>query len=404
MRLITLRIITTSLLAGAALVCGYSDSQSESANDTVSRNLFAEYLGKSEAEIDARIAASFEQLFYGDEENERIYYPSDNGTAYLYDVASKDVRSEGQSYGMMIAVQMDKKEEFDRIWKWTYAHMLHKEGDLEGYFAWHCRTDGVRLDPGPAPDGEEWIAMALFFASHRWGDGEGVFDYGQRAQSILNAMRRDPSPENPKTLSIFDQDYHIIRFVPWADWDGVSDPSYHVPHFYELWADWADEDQEFWRRAAETSRAHFKEVAHPETGLMPDYSYYKPSDREVGEKKDFRFDAWRVLSNVALDYAWWGVDAEWQKMQSNRLLTFLDEFYPKIPNQFALDGTPLSQEESSGLYAMMATAALAADRELGERYVEHLWKAPPPTGHYRYYDGVLHLLALLQVSGRFQIH
>lgn len=36
-----------------------------------------------------------------------------------------------------------------------------------------------------APDGEEFFAMALFFASKRWGDGEGIFNYSKEARAIL---------------------------------------------------------------------------------------------------------------------------------------------------------------------------------------------------------------------------
>ena len=35
--------------------------------------------------------------------------------AYVTDVLNKDVRTEGMSYGMMIAVQLDRKKEFDRL-------------------------------------------------------------------------------------------------------------------------------------------------------------------------------------------------------------------------------------------------------------------------------------------------
>lgn len=36
---------------------------------------------------------------------------------YIEDILNNDVRTEGMSYGMMIAVQLDKKTEFDRLWK-----------------------------------------------------------------------------------------------------------------------------------------------------------------------------------------------------------------------------------------------------------------------------------------------
>ena len=124
-------------------------------------NLFADYLGKSDAEIQAKIDETWNQLFYGDDISERVYYPVGSDMAYILDTGNDDVRSEGMSYGMMIAVQLNKKEEFDRIWKWTKTYMYQKDGGYKGYFAWHCKPDGTQLSANPASDGEEWFIMAL---------------------------------------------------------------------------------------------------------------------------------------------------------------------------------------------------------------------------------------------------
>ncbi len=62
------------------------------------RNLFHEYLGKSDAEIQAKIDAAWEQLFYGDDASERVYYPVGEDMAYIADIGNGDVRSEGMSY------------------------------------------------------------------------------------------------------------------------------------------------------------------------------------------------------------------------------------------------------------------------------------------------------------------
>src|SRR5690606_12855356 len=78
------------------------------------RNLFKEY-GYAEAEINAKVEKTWHDLFYGDEET-RIYYPAGDDAGYILDTWHLDVRTEGMSYGMMFCVQMDKKEEFDRIW------------------------------------------------------------------------------------------------------------------------------------------------------------------------------------------------------------------------------------------------------------------------------------------------
>ena len=37
-------------------------------------------------------------------------------------------------------------------------------------------------------------------------------------------------------------------------------------------------------------------------------------------------------------------------------------------------------------------------------FVEALWVSSPPTGQWRYYDGLLYLMGLLHVSGEFRIY
>ncbi|RPI94045.1 MAG: glycoside hydrolase, partial [Chloroflexi bacterium] len=282
------------------------------------RNLFAEYLGKSDAEAKARIDAAWDQLFYGDDDSERVYYPVGEDMAYIEDIGNGDVRSEGMSYGMMIAVQLDKKEEFDRLWKWAKTYMYHSDGPFQGYFSWHCTPKGMRLDAVPASDGEEWFVMALLFASARWGDGEGIFDYRGQAQEILDVMLHKKDEGNGPATNMFDPMQKMVVFVPVLGGPaGFSDPSYHLPAYYELWARWAERDNQFWLEAAQTSRAYFKKAAHPKTGLMPDYAQFDGTPYSFGAPghEDFRFDAFRTLSNVAVDYAWFAADP-WQVDQS----------------------------------------------------------------------------------------
>lgn len=394
-----------SILTGLILLCSCSegglDTPSSGARPEPLPNLFSQWLGVSQEAVDAKLATAWRHFFEGDSETERVYYEVPEDMAYIWDVGSNDVRSEGMSYGMMIAVQMDQQEAFNRLWKWAVTHMRHESGPLEGYFAWHCDLEGNRLSEGPAPDGEEWFAMALYFASGRWGDGEGIFNYRKEADAILYAMpRRDP---HDHYIPMFDREEAMIRFVPNRDWTRVTDPSYHLPAFYELWARWAATDRELWQRAAEVSRAYFKEVAHPQTGLMPDYATFEGEAYVWNGHEDFRFDAHRTLQNVALDWAWWR-DDPWAQEWCNRVLGFFETFEDYVPNQMALDGTPLSDSGSTSLESMAAVAAFAADRELAEPWVRNLWEMEPPTGQWRYYNGMLYFLALLQVSGEFKAY
>ncbi len=369
------------------------------------RNLFEEYLGKSDAEIQAKLDAAWDQLFYGDDNFERVYYPAGEDMAYIVDIGNGDVRSEGMSYGMMIAVQLDKQDEFNRLWKWAKTYMYQSDGPYQGYFAWHCTTDGEKLDSNPASDGEEWFVMALLFASARWGNGEGIFDYQSQAQDILDTMLHKEDTKNDLATNMFDLEQRQVVFVPKIGRDSsFTDPSYHLPAYYELWARWAERDNEFWAEAAQTSREYFKKAAHPQTGLMPNYANFDGTPYDDAFHKDFRFDAWRTLSNVAVDYAWFAADP-WQVEQSNRILRFFaSQGIDSYPNQFALDGTPLSADHSTGLVAMAAVAALAADRETGEPFVQALWDTKIPSGQWRYYDGMLYMLGMLHVSGNFRIY
>jgi oligosaccharide reducing-end xylanase len=367
------------------------------------RNLFKEYLRKSDTEIQTKIDKAWEQLFYGNDDSERVYYSVGEDMAYIVDIGNGDVRSEGMSYGMMVAVQLDKKEEFDRLWKWVKTYMYQSNGPFEGYFAWHCTPDGQQLDANPASDGEEWFATALFFASARWDDGEGIFNYRVQAQEMLDVFLH--KEKNNVATNMFNLEQKQVVFVPMIGRvSSFTDPSYHLPAYYELWTRWADRDHDFWSEAARVSRAYFKKAAHLQTGLMPDYANFDGTPYGTDDHKDFRFDAWRTLSNVAVDYAWFAVDP-WQVEQSNRVLDFLaSQGVESYPNQFTLDGMPLSDDHSTGLVAMAAVAALAADPEKGKPFVRELWEAQVPSGKWRYYDGMLYMLGLLHVSGNFKIY
>ncbi|MDZ7374196.1 MAG: glycosyl hydrolase family 8 [candidate division KSB1 bacterium] len=372
-------------------------------------NLFVELLGKKPEEVQAKVEVAFQQLFYGDDASERVYYPVEPGMAYIKDVLHSDVRTEGMSYGMMIAVQLDRKEEFDRLWKWSKTYLQHKDGPRAGYFCWHATTDGKPLDQNSASDGEEWYTMALFFASGRWGDGEGIYDYRAEAQRILDAMlTKAESSDRPDVVTnMFNRKNKLVVFVPSGEADDWTDPSYHLPHFYELWGRWASRDNAFWCEAAVASREFLRKSVHPKTGLAPDYAYFdgRPfGGRWGGGHEHFQYDAWRVAMNVAIDYLWFAKDP-WQVEQSNRLLRF---FYKQgiktYRNLFTLDGRPFGDDHSAGLVAMNAVAALAATDEIRREFVRELWELPVPSGPARYYDGMLYMLALLQVSGNFRIY
>ncbi|MBQ5576851.1 MAG: glycoside hydrolase, partial [Bacteroidales bacterium] len=160
------------------------------------RNVFSE-AGYSQKDIDAKVDGIFNDVFFG---KNRIYFEVGDTMGYVSDVKNKDVRTEGQSYGLMVAVQMDRKDIFDRIWRWTRHYMQHQDGVRKGYFAWSCKTDGTRNAQGAASDGELYFVTSLLFASNRWGDDTGI-NYKAEAQNILNCtMPKELSEEESRAM------------------------------------------------------------------------------------------------------------------------------------------------------------------------------------------------------------
>lgn len=368
------------------------------------RNVFAEF-GYGKDEIDQKLRDSFQTLFYGKEE-ERIYHPVGEDMGYIEDTGNHDARTEGMSYGMMMCVQMDKKEEFDRLWKWSKTYMWMPEGVNAGYFAWSCKTDGTKNSFGPAPDGEEYFAMALFFASRRWGDGEGIYDYSREAKNILQECVH--KGEEGTGYPMWEKTNKLIKFIPNCDF---SDPSYHLPHFYELFSLWAgEEDSLFWKEAAAASRDYLKKACHPVTGLCAEYAdyeggpYNRPGER-YGRHDWYYSDAYRTIANMGLDYSWFEAD-EWECDNADKVQTFFCETVKGMEDRvYETDGTVLKEKalHPVAIIAVNAQAALAARGRYREDCVRRFWNTPLRKGDRRYYDNCLYFFALLALSGNYRI-
>lgn len=380
-------------------------------------NLFAQ-AGYSSKEIRAKIDGAFQQLFHGNQQQEAVYYPdgqNEHGAlAYIFDVNSDDVRSEGMSYGMMIAVQLDRRAEFDALWNWSMTHMYHSDPEhpAHGFFAWSVKTNGEPIDEMPAPDGEEYFITALYFADARWGSREGLYDYRTHAERILtDVLHREQitGPTNRGTMTainLFDREARMVRFTPDVVNAAHTDASYHLPAFYEVWARVGPQrDRAFWREAARVSRDYFYRAAHPRTALTPDYGNFDGTPWAASWRKesvDFRYDAWRTAMNWSMDWSWWAADAR-QIELSNRLQAFFaGQGLDAYQTLYTLEGKPLGGEQSAGLVAMNAVAGLAADQPRRLEFVRALWEQPIPTGRFRYYDGMLYLMGLLHCGGEYR--
>ncbi|MBQ6382344.1 MAG: xylanase [Clostridia bacterium] len=362
-------------------------------------NLFAK-IGVDAETVRRKAEACFETLFFDPEE--KIYTDVDPDSGCMIDTGNIDARTEGMSYGMMMCVQMDRKDLFDKLWTFSMRYMYHPDGIYAGYFAWSVSLQGKHNAEGPAPDGEEYFAMALLMASARWGDGEGIFSYAAQAREILRHCLHQQELV-PGGRAMWDPENRLIRFVPETDW---SDPSYHLPHFYTLFAERADEaDRPFWKAAAEASRAYIALSAHPVTGLCAEYAEYDGTPRLMfGKPFAFYSDAYRVAMNIALDTLWFGRHEALSAVAA-RIQDFFRDIHMEDYKAYQLDGTPADEPamHPTALLATVAAASAASDSPAAETFLRRFWETPLRRGKRRYYDNCLYFFCLLMLGGLYRI-
>jgi oligosaccharide reducing-end xylanase len=417
------------------------------------RNLFVE-MGYKQADVDAKLKEVFNDVFRGPN---KVYFEVGDSMAYISDIKNHDVRTEGMSYGLMIAVQFGEKDIFDRLWRWGKKYMQHQDGIRKGYFAWSCRTDGTRNSPGAASDGELYYITALLFASNRWGNDTGI-NYKAEAQYILNCVQpKEYEPERrggfgggfggfggqqqagPQKMFLINPETDLITFTPDGFGQSYTDPSYHIPAFYEVWAKWADDGRSaYWNECAKKSRAFLHKAINETTGLNADMCQYDGSEMQMprfpgmpqgGQQQgaprrngsnNFRYDSWRVPMNITMDYEWSCADGEWQRQYGEKIQNF---FYSQgvdtFVDQYRTDGTlPEGNEilqaggfrklrHSIGLVATVAAASQMCSHAKSKEFVDALWNAkhvPFEDGYFdAYYDGLLRLFAFMHLSGRYQV-
>ena len=363
-------------------------------------NYLAE-VGITDEQAREKVNKSFETIFHDPEEG--FCHHTDRDAWCMVDTGNIDARTEGMSYGMMMCVQMDRKDIFDKLWTFAERYMLIQEGPNAGYFRWSVHLDGSSNSEGPAPDGEEYFVMALFMAAARWGDGGGSFNYSARAREILrHAVHQHELV--PGGEPMWEPANKYIRFVPGMK---ISDPSYHLPHFYELFALKSDEaDRPFWKQAAEASREYIRISAHPETGLSPEYADYDGKTVLLFRKPWVYYsDAYRVAENIALDHIWFGADPALDDVET-RIQDFFDKQDMNDLRAYELDGTP--QEEPAmhptAIKSVLGAASIGSRSGARIRFLEQFAAMPLRKGKRRYYDNCLYFFCLLMLTGNYRIY
>jgi len=369
---------------------------------------FRDLLGKSDAEINAKIAATFAQLFHGDPGNQAIYVPIGADQAKIQDYFHGDVRTEGIGYGMLIAVELDKRDELDRLWTYARTTLQVTTGPGAGYFSSFCDFDTV-IQPCLDPFGLQQMLMALIFAHDRYtrAGAAATLDYEGDAKQLLTVMRHKQDENGGIVNNVtdtFDADTQLAFDVPDHSAAGVGRPSIEMPPYYDLWAQ-ATSDP-FWTQAGAAGRAYWKRAAGRQTtGLFPVRATFAGGVPVAGSD-DFEAECYRAQLSMVLDRIWFdGARDPWTVDENNRLLAFFTSVgITTYGGQYSIDGSmTLMASHDAALVAMNGVSATTATSANRMAFVDAVWNLPTPVGPIRYFSGLMDLLALLTLGGQLRV-
>jgi oligosaccharide reducing-end xylanase len=363
-------------------------------------NLFRDLLGKSDSEISTKISDTFNQLFHGTS-NESIYVEVGSDQAYIRDILHDEIRSEGIGLGMLFAVELDKRDEFDRLWRYAKVSQA-KGGPEQGYFPSFC-SNGDTDEPCFDPFGLQQITTALLLARGRWQDSPGSIDYGQEAGTLLNLIRNKESTLCGSAEGVtapFDAASKLVFDMPVTASAGISRPSVVMPAYYDLWRQATGDD--FWGQAAEAGREYLQASAHVSTGLMPAKAFF--DGKPVSGFDTFQSECDRTFFNMALDRIW-SDNRSYGDIGNHILQFFYDQDLSSYGQSFSLDGMEvLAPLHDNALVASNGVLAVVAGSGHRDEFVSAAWDMSSGFGSPRYYVGILKLWALLILGGHMRVY
>lgn len=364
-------------------------------------NLFAELLGKTESEITSKVDGAFKRLFHGNPDTQAFYAPSGDA-AVIVDSYNGDQRTEGYGLAMLIAVELDKQDEFDRIWRGA-QRFRYTSGPYEGYYASVCNTPS-----GPErcvdPYGLQQFAMALLLANDLWKNAPSSVDYATAAAELLNVMLHKQDMNGGVVGGVtntFEPSTKLVPHEPNVTFANVTRPSLVMPAYYSLWAQATGDS--FFLDAASAARTYLRNAAHPTTGLTSVRTDL--NGKPLAGFDTFQAESYRVQLNLMLDYLW-SEQPNPASVLSDRLLKFfVSQGKDSYGRSFTLDGAPTDLSHDVALVAANGMSALAADQNPDRQtFVQAVWDEELPTGGSRYYGGLMQLLSMLALSGKLRVY
>lgn len=292
--------------------------------------------------------------------------------------------SEGQGYGLLLAVLNNDKATFDTILRWTGNNLQGRKDNLLPW-AWGKRHNGQWgiIDYNNATDGDILVAFALTRAAMQWN----VPEYRKQGLKLIEALRSNLSTTYQGHSYLLPSYYGFQK-----DGELVLNPSYQIFAAFRLFA--RVDDKEFWDSICRDSLLLVNRATFGTMKLPADWIALKANGIGPWEERPplFGYEAIRVL----LYLSW-----ERKPVFPEGLKALLAEYQEKgtLPATIDLSGNGASSGEApAGFYAVCARAAGKSGHAglAGQLWAKALEKAA--IEKEQYYSMSLLLLALHDVE------
>ncbi len=287
--------------------------------------------------------------------------------------------SEGQGYGMLLALIYDDRTAFEQVWQWTKNNL---KGRSDNLFPWQwgkrANDKWDVLDYNNATDGDILIAYALLKASKKWSEEK----YRTEALKIIYGIREKLSINwNGKTLLLpaYSGFTEENRFV--------LNPSYFIFPAFRSFA--IEDDEAFWNKVYYDSLSVSSDSLFGKLKLPPDWIVLTENGISIFNEKGtyFGYDAVRTLL-----YSSW--EDEPQYPEGLKKVFYIYEQLGYIPKIIDLERNTFSLESSlAGYYAIYALAAKKDGRESLSKHLSEEAHIKLENEKDDYYSFSLYLLA-----------
>jgi len=287
--------------------------------------------------------------------------------------------SEGQGYGLLLALDFNDEISFKSIWLWTKNNLQRSDDNL---FSWSWGKDENNnwqvLDPNNATDGDVLIAYALMLAAKKWSEKTYHLEALDITQSIVDKLQITVN----KKIFLLPGEYGF------TDKKHVRlNPSYQILSAYDLFS--THSNHKTWIKIKQDANWLIQQSFNEATNLPADWLWFDlQSGALIKRSPQFGYEAIRIYL-----YQFW---------EKKRTIYWspqtMFEFFEKndfIYSQFEFSNANKQYPYSalSGIYQIYALQAKQMGRiklanKLHEKALEKLLQ-----GKQEYYGYSLFLLA-----------